>query len=159
LFARRDQLVCWDAAAREEACAEIVRSYRRQYGDQDVGHFAEWAGLGRAHARELWGLAGEKMGRRAALRGLKLLGPGDPVLLGRDREALVPDAAMRKKGFAGRGSMGAVLSDGEVVAGWRGRKKGSRLEVELEGRVDVEAVRRELERLAPHRGCTTVSLK
>src|SRR4051812_46182475 len=104
VFARTDQLVGWDAPPPEEARAELVRRYRKLYGDPDVGHFADWAGLGRAHARELWALTDES-GRRSTLRGLKLLGPGDPVLLGRDREALVPDAGMRKKVFAGLGSM------------------------------------------------------
>jgi hypothetical protein len=158
VFARTDQLVGWDAPAREAAGAELVRRYRRQYGDPDVGHFADWAGLGRAHARALWELTDET-GRRPRLRGLKLLGPGDPVLLGRDREALVPDATMRKQVFAGLGSLGLVLSDGKAVAVWRGRKQGNTLVVELEGDVDAEAVTREAERLAPHRGCTSVSLK
>jgi hypothetical protein len=158
VFARTDQLVGWSAPPREQAGAELVRRYRKQYGDPDVGHLADWTSLGRAHARELWGLTDE-WGRQPKLTGLKLLGPGDPVLLGRDRESLVPDPAMRKKAFAGLGSMGIVLSDGEAVAVWRGRKKGKRLEVELEGDVDVEAVLEEAERLAPHRGCTTVSLK
>jgi hypothetical protein len=158
VFARTDQLVGWKAPARERAGAEFVRRYRRQYGDPDVGHFVEWSGLGRGHARDLWALT-DASGRRPVLRGLKLLGPGDPVLLGRDRAALVPDPAWRRKIWASLGGAGVVLVDGEVVGLWRGRKKGTRLEVELEGDVDVEAVRREAERLAPHRGCTTVSLK
>src|ERR1700754_2011602 len=86
VFARTDQLVGWDAPPREQAGAEFVRRYRTTYGDPDVGHFKDWAGLGTRHARELWALAGDQPGRRATLKGVKLLGPGDPLLLGRDRE-------------------------------------------------------------------------
>jgi len=161
VFARTDQLVGWDAPPREEAGAEFVRRYRKTYGDPDVAHFTEWAGLGRAHARELWALAGEAMGRRQTLKGVRLLASGDPVLLGRDREALLPDAAARKKVWASLGGMGIVLDDGEAVALWRPRKQGKRLDVTVEAlaEVDREAVERAVERLAPHRGCETVRLR
>src|SRR3954452_17937427 len=132
VFARTDQLVGWDAPPREEAGAEFVRRYRRTYGDPDVAHFTEWAGLGRAHARELWALAGETMGRRQVLKGVRLLASGDPVLLGRDREALLPDPAARKKVWASLGGMGIVLDDGEAVGLWRPRKQGKRLDVTVE---------------------------
>ena len=51
-----------------------------------------------------------------------------------------------------------MLVDGEAVALWRARKQGKTLEVTLEGDVDAEAVKAEAERLAPHRGCVTVSV-
>jgi len=161
VFARTDQLVGWDAPPRAEAGAEFVRRYRKTYGDPDVAHFTEWAGLGRAHARELWALAGEAMGRRQTLKGVRLLASGDPVLLGRDREALLPDAAARKKVWASLGGMGIVLDDGEAVALWRPRKQGKRLDVTVEALAEVnrEAVEHAVERLAPHRGCETVRLR
>jgi hypothetical protein len=159
VFARTDQLVGWDPPPREQAGAELVRRYRRQYGDPDVAHFTEWAGLARTHARELWALD-DTAGRRETLKGLRLLASGDPILLGRDREALVPDAAVRKRVWAGVGSPGVVLSDGEVVAIWRGRKRGKALEVSVEElrALDREAVQREAQRLAPHRGCATARM-
>jgi hypothetical protein len=158
VFARTDQLVGWEPPPRTEAGAELVRRYRTQYGDPDVAHFADWTGLGRAHARELWGLTDEQ-GRRPTLKGLRLIGPGDPLLLGRDREALVPDAAWRKQVFKALGAAGVVLVDGEVRGLWKARKKGKTLEVELTGDVDAAAVRAEAERLAPHRGCVSVSMQ
>ncbi len=58
-FARTDQLVGWEAPERTAAGAELVRRYRRGYGPSTPTQFAEWAGLGKAHARELWGLVEE----------------------------------------------------------------------------------------------------
>ena len=63
---------------------------------------------------------------------VRLLAPGDPILLGRDREALIADPALRKKVWAAVGGAGVVLSRGEPVALWRARKQGKRLEVTLE---------------------------
>ena len=63
---------------------------------------------------------------------MRLLAPGDPVLLGRDRETLIGDPAARKKVWAAPGGMGIVTDDGEPVALWRGRKKGKKLEVSVE---------------------------
>ena len=94
-----------------------------------------------------------------ALDGVRLLAPGDPVLLGRDRETLLPDPAARKKVWAALGGMGIVLADGEPVALWRGRKKGKKLEVSVEAlakQLPKREIETQLERLAPHRGCTSV---
>ena len=160
-FARTDQWVAWDPPPRDEARRELVRRYRRVYGPSKRTHFAQWAGLQPAHARALWELAGdEPAAEPQPLPGLRLIAPGDPILLGRDREALVPDAALRRKVWAPIGGAGIVLDDGVAVALWRGRKRGRRLSIELEpfGEVDHETVRVQAERLAPHRGCTGVEL-
>jgi hypothetical protein len=156
-FARTDQLVGWDAPPRLEAGAELVRRYRRQYGPSSAAHFAEWAGLGKAHARELWALV-DGQPPPVPLKGVRLLAPGDPILLGRDREALLPDPALRRKVWAAIGGAGLVLSEGEPVALWRARKQGKRLEVTLEAFGEVPSLEAELERLAPHRGCTSVAI-
>ena len=131
-FSRTDQLVGWEAPPREAAGGELVRRYRRTYGPSNPAHFAAWAGLGKAHARELWALAEDDPVAPPDLGGVLVLAPGDPVLLGRDREALLGDAAARKKVWAALGGMGLVLVDGAAAALWRGRKKGKRLEVTLE---------------------------
>ena len=97
--------------------------------------------------------------RRA--KGVRLLAAGDPLLLARDRDALVPDKELRGRVFRPTGSPGVVLHDGELAGLWRARKKGRRLEVEVEelgDALDLEAVRREAERLAPLRGCTDVAV-
>jgi hypothetical protein len=159
-FSRTDQLLDWNPPPREEAGAELVRRYRRTYGATTIGHFADWAGLGRAHAKQLWELVDDAP-PRTALTGVRLLAPGDPVLLGRDREALLGDPAARKTVWASLGGMGIVLADGEPVALWRGRKKSKKLEVSVEAlaktlpKREIEA---QLERLAPHRGCTSVAV-
>jgi hypothetical protein len=160
-FARTDQLVGWDAPEREAAGAELVRRYRRAYGPSTSAHFAEWAGLGKAHARELWGLVdGDAAEKQPPAEGVRLLAPGDPLLLGRDREALLPDPALRKKVWAAIGGAGIVLVDGTPAALWRARKQGRRLDVTVDAfaKVPRRALRTEAERLAPHRGCTSVEV-
>lgn len=159
-FARTDQRVGWDPPERETAAAELVRRYRATYGPSSHAHFAAWAGLGTAHAKALWALD-DSAPQPAPLDGVRLLAPGDPLLLGRDREALLPDPAARKKVWAALGGMGIVLADGTAIAIWRGRKKGSKLEVSVES-LGAALPKREIEaaaeRLAPHRGCKTVAL-
>jgi hypothetical protein len=158
-FARTDQLVGWEAPERTAAGAELVRRYRRGYGPSTSTKFAEWSGLGKAHARELWGLVEEdaiKDPPRA--EGVRLLAPGDPILLGRDREALLPDPALRKKVWAAIGGAGIVTVNGSPAALWRARKQGKRLEVTVDafGKVPKRALQLQAERLAPHRGCDSV---
>jgi hypothetical protein len=159
VFARTDQLVGWDPPPRESAGAQFVRRYRTTYGDPDPRHFTDWSGLGRAHARDLWELVPDEVEAQPLPRGVKLLAPGDPILLGRDRERLVADPKWRKQIWSALGGAGVVLVDGAVGALWRGRKQGKRLEITVEGDAPLDAVRREAERLAPHRGCTSVRVK
>lgn len=154
-FSRTDQLITWQAPSREEAGRELVKRYKHLYGESGASEFADWSGLARPHAKALWDLSRAK-GARETLDGVRLLGPGDPQLQRRDREAFVPDAAWRKKVWMASGGAGVVTDDGEVVALWRARKQGKVLEVSVEGSgVDVTAP---AERLAPHRGCTSVRL-
>jgi len=154
-FARTDQLIGWDPPARQDAGKELVARYRRQYGPSNESHFAEWSGLARAHARELWALSRVE-GELERLDGVRLLAPGDPQLQRRDREAFIADPGWRKRVWAASGGAGVVTDDGDVVALWRARKRGKTLEVTVEGaEVDVTA---QAERLAPHRGCTSVLL-
>ena len=162
LFARTDQWVGWEPPPREAAGAELVRRYRRTYGPSSRTHFMQWAGLAPAHARELWELVPETEPGDGpeALPGVRLLAYGDPLLLGRDRERLVPDPALRRKVWAPIGGSGLVTVDGTPVALWRGRKKGRRLAVEVEGFGDVprDEVVALAERLAPHRGCAAADV-
>jgi hypothetical protein len=102
----------------------------------------------------------ESGGTPPRAKGVRLLAAGDPLLLARDREVLVPDKELRGRVFRPTGSPGVVLRDGELAGLWRARRKGRRLEVEVEelGTLDLEAVRREAERIAPLRGCTDVAV-
>ncbi|RKQ92639.1 winged helix DNA-binding protein [Solirubrobacter pauli] len=154
-FARTDQLVGWDAPAPDDAGEQLVARYRGHYGPSDATAFAEWSGLARSHAQRLWALSHVE-GRLEQLDGVRLLAPGDPQLQRRDREAFIPDPAWRKRVWTAAGGAGVVTRDGTPVALWRARKQGKTLEVTLEGAdVDVTAP---AERLAPHRGCTSVRL-
>jgi hypothetical protein len=180
-FARTDQWVGWDPPAPEDAGAELVRRYLGAYGPSTPAHLAQWAGLGTAHAKGLWSsVAGElaevraggghawalaqdlsRLREPAAVTGVRLVAPGDPLLLGRDREPLLPDPAMRAEVWRASGGAGVVLADGDPAGLWRARKKGRTLEVTVAAagplpRADVQA---EAERLAPHRGATAVALQ
>jgi hypothetical protein len=146
-FARTDQLVGWDPPQGNE----LVSRYKRQYGTSNPTHFAEWAGIGKAHAKALWT---DDTAEGEHLIGLRVLAPGDPILLTRDRAALVPDPAWRKRLWSAIPNTGLVLDDGEPVALWKARKQGKRLEVTLTGDAPASA----FERLAEHRGCTAVTL-
>jgi hypothetical protein len=190
-FARTDQWTGWDAPDRAGAGAELVRRYLTAYGPSTRQHFAQWAGLGAAHAAALWGSvegeltevrvdgggAGDGGGAAAwvltrhlaglqdppAARGVRLLAPGDPLLLGRDRAALVPDAAQRKRVFPAINAPGLVLADGAPVALWRGRRKGKALSLAVEplegpATVDPAALHDAAQLLAPHRGATSAGV-
>jgi hypothetical protein len=162
-FARTDQLVGWEPPARAQAGAELVRRYRSEYGPSSVAHFADWAGIGKPHARSLWDGDDAAYEQPPPAPGVRLLAPGDPMLLGRDRESLLPDPAARKKVWSALGGMGIVLVDGAAAALWRARKKGKRLEVSVEtlgtiGTLPRRTFEAELERLAPHRGCSSVAI-
>ncbi len=150
-FSRTDQLVKWDPPSRDEAGRDLVKRYKHFYGESSAAHFAEWSGLAKPHAQALWELSRAKGGSEE-LKGVRLLGPGDPQLQRRDRETLVPDAAWRKQVWKAVGGAGVVTQDGKAVALWRARKKGKTLEVTLDG-ADVD-VQEQADRLAPHRGCS-----
>lgn len=176
-FARTDQWSGWDAPAPDQAGAKLVRRYLSAYGPSTRQHFTQWAGLGTAHGRALWELVKDELAAVtvdgaadawllerdvAALAeppepsGVHLIAPGDPLLLGRDRESLVPDAAARKKIWAAIGGAGLLLADGKLAGLWRARKQGPRLAVTVEklGRVARTSVEESATRLAPHRGAT-----
>jgi hypothetical protein len=163
-FARTDQWIGWDAPPRATAGAELVRRFRAAYVPATRADFGAWAGVGTAHARELWELAGPAPEQETEpplpAQGVRLLAPGDPLLLARDREVLAPDKALRARMFRPAGAPGVVLAEGHVAGLWRARKAGTRLTLTVEelATLDRAAVQEEAERLAPLRGCRTVEL-
>jgi hypothetical protein len=144
-FARTDQLIDW----KPPETNELVSRYKRQYGTSTHAHFAEWGGIGKAHAKALWTDAAHEPER---LDGLRILAPGDPILQTREREQLIADPAWRKRVWSAIPNTGVVLSDNAPVALWKARKRGTKLEVTITGDAPLDA----FANLAEHRGCTSV---
>ena len=167
-FARTDQWTTLEPVDPRAAQAELVRRYLRHLGPSTHAGLASWAGISPAHAKTLFetvedelaevGKAfllaedGPALERPPKARGVRLLGPGDPLLVARDRELLIPDKALRKRIWRPLGSPGVVLSDGIAAGTWRARKQGTRLTVETEWFGEAVDVREEMERLAALRG-------
>ena len=158
---------------------ELVRRFLRGYAPATPADFAGWTGTGPTEARRRWAaLAREladvggasalaedvpRLGRARLPEGVRLLPPGDPYLLARDRATVAPDPAVRALLWPSLAAPGAVLADGELVAAWRARKKGSTLQVTLAPfgglpRPVLAAVEQEAARLAPHRSCTAATV-
>ena len=94
---------------------------------------------------------------------VRLLGPYDPFLQGRDREVLVPDARRRKELWPVLGRPGAVVAEGELVAAWRPTTKGGSFTLRLAPWERLTKVRRaqisgEAERLATFRGLSLAAV-
>ena len=159
-----------------KAQAELVRRFLRCFGPATHTDLAGWAQTAPAHAKQLFGAIEDELdsvdGKRfilaaerkrydspPAARGVRLLGGYDPYVAQPDREALAPDAALRKKLFPAVGRPGVVLHDGALAGVWRSRKKGEVLEVEvdwLDEEVDISA---EAELVARLRDCSYARLR
>ncbi|MFC6341089.1 DNA glycosylase AlkZ-like family protein, partial [Nocardioides hankookensis] len=90
-----------------------------------------------------------------AADGVRLLGPFDLFLQGRDRELVVPDAEARKDLWRTIGRPGGVLVGSEVVGSWRPRTKGDQLRIAVTtwgGGAVPDGVVEQAERLAAFRG-------
>lgn len=159
-----------------EAGAELVRRFLRCYGPATHSQLAAWAQTAPAHAKTLFAAVSDELepvsaagARRFALaedlprledppvaRGVRLLGGHDPYVAQPDREAIAPDAALRKRMFPPVGRPGVVLAEGAFVGLWRSRKKGEVLEIELDwlgGQADIAD---EADAVARARGCESV---
>jgi len=172
-----------NAAARDDPGAELARRFLRAYGPARPKLLADWAGLAASHATALWERAGPLVSvdvhgtnawalaeDQSALTnysqpdGVRLLANLDPLNAGRDRELLVPDAALRKRIWTVLGGPGIMLISGEVAGLWRSAKKGERLRVTVEALDKLTASAKdelaaEAERIAPFRGADTCELR
>jgi hypothetical protein len=86
---------------------------------------------------------------------VRLLGPFDLFLQGRDRELVVPNEAARRDLWRTIGRPGGVFVGGEVVGSWRPRSKGTRLQVAVtvwDGSAVPQGLAEQAERLAAFRG-------
>jgi hypothetical protein len=162
--------------------AALARRFLSAYGPARPKLLAGWAGIAGAHASALWERAGElaavdldgtaawvlaadadALADPPRAGGVRLLPNLDPLTGGRDRELLVPDAAVRKRIWPPIGGPGAVLAAGEVAGLWRPSKKGKRLVVTVEPltpalRDREDELAAEAGRLAPFRGAATGEL-
>ncbi|GCE51003.1 winged helix DNA-binding protein [Thermosporothrix hazakensis] len=168
---------------RVAARQELLRRYLRAFGPSTSSEFARWVGISVADAEASFQRLAEQLievaldGRRTWLHaddraafehptqpeGVRLLPAYDIYLDQPDRSTLVPELAHQKRIWKALGNPGVVLADGEIVATWRGQKKGKRLLVtveplwvlSLETQAEIEA---EASQLAPYRDCTTVEV-
>jgi hypothetical protein len=86
---------------------------------------------------------------------VRLLGPFDLFLQGRDRELVVPDAAARKDLWRTIGRPGGVLVGHEVVGSWRPRSSGKKVRLAVtiwDGGTPPAGLDEQAERLAAFRG-------
>ena len=95
---------------------------------------------------------------------LRLLGPYDLFIQGRDRSLILPDQGRHKSLWPILGRPGAVLAGTEIAGIWRPQASGVRftLRVDLWIRLDKAARARleeEAERLAAHRGLTLAGIE
>ena len=121
-------------------------------------HWPEDAVEVRVENKKKW-LLGEVLEAETVVR---LLGPYDLLVQGKDRDLLVPEAAHRKQLWPALGRPGPLLADGEIVGCWRPRAKGAKLDLEVElwspKAVTRAAIGEQAERLAAHRGLTLGSV-
>ena len=127
-----------------EACRlELARRYLRALAPSHSPHFASWAGIEPEEATGTWKAlqdelvdvrvggttrqalaesAGSLFGDDETPDTTRLLAPGDPYLLARDREAAVPDELHRSQLWPqGNVPPGAFLVQGELAGTWRRR--------------------------------------
>jgi hypothetical protein len=86
---------------------------------------------------------------------VRLLGPFDLFLQGRDRDLVVPDTKARKDLWRTIGRPGAVLAGDEVVGSWRPRASGRKLRLAVsiwDGGDPPAGLDTEAQRLAAFRG-------
>jgi Winged helix DNA-binding domain len=161
------------SADPDEARREAARRFLRTHGPATHTELAAWAGCGPAHAKLLLGMIETELDevRRAGrptwaltediaalespppTRGVRLLGGFDPYVAQPDRDALVPDDALRRRLFPAIGRPNVVLVDGLIAGLWRARKRGRSLEVELDWLGPEVDVADELRAVAALRGC------
>ncbi|HET6953425.1 MAG TPA: crosslink repair DNA glycosylase YcaQ family protein [Acidimicrobiales bacterium] len=132
--------------AGHEGGGAVIDAYLRVHGPATPGDVAAYLQTTQRAVKPDWpdGLAEVRVGGRRAwlpedrlddLLGapapdlVRLLPRSDPWLLARDRELVVPGKAHRKALWPVLGAPGGVLVDGEVVATWRTRAAGGKLDI------------------------------
>lgn len=177
------EVPAFGSAAAKSAGRELLRRFLRCYGPATPDDFADWTRIGVADARQRfteladdlqevnWGVrprwilredSDELRGARPP-SGVRLLPPGDPYLLARDRATLIPDPSKRKVVWPSLGAPGTLVVDGEIAATWRSQKKSGVLRVQISyfDRPIAKAaalIEQEAQLLAELRGCRTAEV-
>lgn len=156
---------------------QVIRNYLRFLGPaspKDVAgfldaplaevkaHWPEEAVEVRVDGKRAWSL-GEFKAHPVAPSLVRLLGPFDLLLQGRDRHLLVTERNHHKALWPTLGRPGAVLSGSEIVGIWRPKASGQRFSVRIEGWSPLAAglrgrIEEQAERLASHRGVALTGL-
>ena len=151
LLSRAETWLGGDAGGHVDALrTDLLRRYLHCYGPTTSGHFAEWAGITKADARERWAALADalvpvqgdrkgfvleedlhSLGGPARVIGVRLLPAKDALLQARDRDLLFPDAGHRKAVYPVLGEPGVVLHEALPVATWRGAAKGRRYQISV----------------------------
>ncbi|HEV2060063.1 MAG TPA: crosslink repair DNA glycosylase YcaQ family protein [Solirubrobacteraceae bacterium] len=171
------------APVLDDPGAELARRFLRGYAPARPKLLAAWAGLAASHATALWERAGDlvrvdldgtkawaladdqgALVAEAKIQGVRLLANLDPLNAARDRELLVPDAAVRTRIWRVLGGPGTLLVSGELRGLWRSTKKGSKLLVTVEPLEALAASAKdelaaEAMRIAPFRGAETAEAR
>ncbi len=154
---------------------DVVRGYLRLLGPATPAHVAGYLDAPVADVRAHWpddavevAVDGERrwlLDEAGTLEasppeGLRLLGPFDLFLQGRDRDLLVPDKARAKALWPVLGRPGAVLAGAELVGLWRARKAGKRITVTVTpwSAVPGDGLAEQAERLAAFRSLTLAAV-
>jgi hypothetical protein len=134
-----------------DACRELARRYVHVFGPATADGFARWAGISRRAASTVFGsLEGSLLSVRTPLGDEWLLAEDEPamrdaetaaaparllpsgdayfLLLGAERELLVPRPAERQQLWTSRVWPGALLVDGEIRGTWRRAQHTVRVE-------------------------------
>ena len=157
---------------------QVIRAYLRLLGPATPNDVAAYLDSTVSEVKARWpaeAVPVEVDGRRAwMLPGadaagsvddlVRLLGPYDLLLQGRDRELLVPDRNRHRALWPVIGRPGAVLVGTDVVGTWRPQASGRKLTVRLDlwqpvGAAVRSRVVEEAERLAAHRGVSLAGLE
>jgi hypothetical protein len=165
-------------AAEVPAHLDVVRGYLRLLGPATPAHVAGYLEAPVTDVRAHWPadavevhVDGERRwllddeATRTALdapppHGLRLLGPFDLFLQGRDRGLLVADRPRAKELWPVLGRPGAVLVGADLAGTWRARKAGKRLTVTVApwSAAPAGALAEQAERLAAFRGLTLAAV-
>jgi hypothetical protein len=94
---------------------------------------------------------------------VRLAGPFDPLLQGRDRDMLIPDADRRKVVWRVLGRPGVIFVAAEPVGIWRATKAGKKLRINLDlwtshTKKQKDAIADEAHRLADFRAIELTEL-